>query len=170
VVDSWEDISAADAPQLPKSAIKIEPPPPKRETQAAPAEKAALAGRVAQAEKAAPAGKAGKSMPKKEAAGKAELEAKMGGLDISGGVAEAGKNVSSSQKGSISIFWSDEICSNFIRKYKNVYVCRRHLKCNSFTFSSVFPYEICSYDAYLNSIFMWSNSFLPFNDIHKQCR
>ena len=29
VIDSWEEISAADAPQLPKTAIKIESPPKK---------------------------------------------------------------------------------------------------------------------------------------------
>ena len=32
VIDSWEEISAADAPQLPKSAIKIESPPKKVDT------------------------------------------------------------------------------------------------------------------------------------------
>jgi hypothetical protein len=36
VVDSWEDISAADAPALPKTAIKIEALPPKKEEVVAP--------------------------------------------------------------------------------------------------------------------------------------
>ena len=32
MIDSWEEISAADAPQLPKSAIKVESAPTKTET------------------------------------------------------------------------------------------------------------------------------------------
>ena len=38
VIDSWEEISAADAPQLPKTAIKVESPPKKAETSTAFAE------------------------------------------------------------------------------------------------------------------------------------
>ena len=41
VIDSWESISAADAPQLPKTAIKIEAPPKKADVQS-PTKKADL--------------------------------------------------------------------------------------------------------------------------------
>ena len=75
VIDSWEEISAADAPQLPKSAIKIETPQKKDEADAD----------VAQPAKAAPAAaakhdgqqkKADKSTNKKAAKNAEKVEPK----------------------------------------------------------------------------------------------
>ena len=75
VLDSWEEISAADAPQLPKSAIKVETPQ-KKDAAEADAPKSAKATPAASAKHEGPQKKADKSPNKKAAKNVEKVEPK----------------------------------------------------------------------------------------------